>query len=53
MQYSGSSVKTHPALLSGQQGEQRAAVHLSHQQFRHTDEKHKKDTFTLANMTNV
>lgn len=33
---------THPALLSRQQWEQRAAVHLSHQQFRHTVEKHNK-----------
>lgn len=34
---------THPTLLGGQQWEQRAAVHLSHQQFRHTeDHKHHK-----------
>lgn len=30
----------YPALLSGQQREQRAAVHLSHQQLRNTKKKH-------------
>lgn len=44
---------THPALLSRQQWEQRAAVHLSHQQFRHTVEKHNKDTATCENMKQV
>jgi len=43
--------ETHPALLGGQQGEQRAAVHLPHQQLRHTGEEHNTDAFRLRNTT--
>lgn len=33
------SSEAHPTLLGGQQREQRAAVHLSHQQLRHAEDK--------------
>lgn len=33
--------EAHPTLLGGQQREQRAAVQLSHQQLRHTEDKEK------------
>lgn len=42
---------THPALLRRQHRQQRATVHLSHQQLRHTDKTHKNnwETPTEAN----
>lgn len=45
------STEAHPTLLGGQQREQRAAVHLSHQQLRHTEDKKQQIFhFIIANL---